>query len=154
MNGIRSYVAELCAITFLTATVNAVAPKNNAAKVCSMLGSILLIVVLVSPLNKLDVSTLSEIEHLYGDEVRIQIYEMSDKYSDLEERFIEERLSSYVLNKANSDIEKNNVKIELRDNLPVSAEVFGADTKSCAAISQVLERDLLIPKENIKKEEK
>ncbi len=154
MNGIRSYVAQLCAITFLIATVNAVAPKNNAAKVCSMLAGILLIAVLVSPFRKLDVSVLSDMENRYGYEAKNQISEMTEKYSSVEKRIIEERLLTYVLNEANVDKDECSIKIELRDNIPVSAVIYTSESKTYAAVSQVLERDLRIPEENIKKEEK
>lgn len=153
MDGIRNYITELAAVTLMVAVINAVAPKNNAAKVCTMLGSILLIMVLISPVRRIDTSEIARMEKHYNSEINLGISRMREKYEGIEENIIEERLSAYVLSRANVQKEDCSIKFEFSENTPISAEITVGDADVFERISYVLETEIGIPRERHKKAE-
>ncbi len=151
MEGVKTWIASLCAVTFIMSVVAAIAPKNSAGKVCSMLGSIILIFVLVSPLKQISSSEIFAIGRVYQSRIDERIQKSQIKCEEIENKIIEEKLSAYVLNKAKLDAGCE-AYIEVEERVPVAASVIINDFSNKEKVSRVLEEDLglSIEKQEIK----
>ncbi len=143
MQGISLWVSGLCAASLVVAVTSAIAPKNSAGRVSVMIASVLVMVALVSPVVDLREVAILDIGRDYESRIEQKIEETTEKTGQLKKDIIEEELSSYVLNKADAETSKVNIKVE--DGVAVSAKVKGRNSDEVKRIRKILEDELLVP---------
>jgi len=152
VQGISSWVSGIAATVLLLAVVSVIAPKNSAGRVCAMLGNILVILALVSPLGRFDAESLFDVGNEYYEKISESVQEAEAKSEEMKNRLIGERLSAYVLDKAGADAGECKVTVNVVGGRAVSAEIFCVDKTLEARVSQVLEKELGVPCKNMEAE--
>ncbi len=147
MEGISSWIAGISAVALMVSVISVIAPKNSAGRVASMLGSILVLVALVSPVFDFEASEIIGVGKAYEESVSERVAEASVRSGEVKNNIIQERLASYVLEEADADENVCKLNIVLDGEIPVSAIVKSSDKTSAERVSKVLEDDLGIPKE-------
>ncbi len=145
MEGIKLWIASLSAVTLIMSVISSLAPKNSAGRVCSMLGSVMLIVVLISPIKKITSSDIFEMSRAYEDEINKSIETSAEKFEEIENEIIGEKLSAYVLNKAKANACEVSVKLD--GDMPVSATVISKSAEEAGRVCAVLEEEFGISPE-------
>lgn len=150
MQGISSWVAGIAAAVLILGAVSVVAPKNSAGRVCFVIGNILVLVALVSPLGQFDSMRLLDVGNEYYREVKESVSNAGLTSEKIKNKIIGENLSAYVLNKASVSEEACRVSMEISDGEVLSAKIISTDRASAKRVSMVLEQDLGIPSESQK----
>ncbi len=140
MQGIGSWIAGICSASLIVAVVSSVAPKNSAGRVCIMMGSVMVIVALLSPIFDISGRSLLDIGSDYRREIEKKIEETEKVKNDI----IESELSSYVLNKAGAKEENCKVYLSVENGAVVSADVVSSDASAKARVREVLEEEFKI----------
>ncbi len=142
---IRSWVSAIAAVTMMMAVVSVLTPKNSAGRAVMLCGSIIMMVVLVSPIKKLDVSALSGYGARFQKEIEFRAEQVSRQNEKLRKDIIEENTRAYILQRAESMGISCDLDIECYDDVPYTAVVSVKNKDVVPAVSMLLERDVGIP---------
>lgn len=149
MEGISSWIAGISAVALMVSVISVTAPKNSAGRVASMLGGILVLVALVSPIFDFETSEILSVGKVYEESVSQRVSEASARTDEVKNGIIQKHLVSYVLKEADADESICKLNIELDGEMPVSASVISSDEEVCKRVLKVLCGELGIPKEKI-----
>ena len=150
MSVIRSYLLSITAASFVLGITSALLPGTQSKKIGSFLGTLVMILVILSPLVTIDADQMARSItkiRLETEELRTGI-ELETK--ELQGNIIKNQSEAYVLDKAKTMEVDITVEITLRENqgvpYPYRVCITGAASEAQRRwISQLIERDLGIP---------
>ncbi len=145
MEFIHSWVSAIAAVTMMMAVVSVLTPKNSAGRAVMFCGSIIMTVVLVSPIKKLDVAALSGYSARFEKEVERRAEQVSRQNEKLRKDIIEENTRAYILQRAESMGISCDLDIECSDDVPYTAVVCVKNKDVVPAVSGLLEMEVGIP---------
>lgn len=145
MEFMRDWVVAIAAVTMIIAVVSAITPKNSAGRAVMLCGSVLMTVVLISPIKKLDVSALSEYSARFEKEVQYRAEQMSAQNEKLRKNIIEENMRAYILQRADAMGIACDVDIECRNDVPHTAVISIKNKEAVPAVSELIEKECGIP---------
>ena len=149
MEGISSWIAALAAVSFIVSIISVIAPKNSAGRVASMLGSILVLVALVSPIFDFEGAKLLGMGKVYEEKISERIETAEEKTADIKNNIIQEKLAAYVLEKAKTDENECKVSVEVSDGAVLSATIECHERGISDRVLTILENELGIAKESV-----
>ncbi len=149
MEGISLWIAGISAVALMVSVISVIAPKNSAGRAASMLGSILVLIALVSPLFDFEASQILGIGRGYEEEISKRIEETEKKTTDVKNDIIKNRLTAYVLEKAKTDESECKLSMEIQDGEIKSATVASRESAVAERVSEVLEGELGIARESV-----
>ena len=149
MEGISSWIAGISAVSFIVSVISVIAPKNSAGRVSSMLGSILVLVALVSPIFDFEGAKILGMGKVYEEEISKRIESAEEKTADIKNDIIQNKLTAYVLEKAKTDENECKVSVEVSDGAVLSATIECYERGITDRVLTVLENELGIAKESV-----
>lgn len=101
MEEIGKYLLSVSACAVLVSFVQNIIMSKPVQKYAGLAGGLLLLVVVVSPLVRLDDSTLTEISNHYETYCQVDTSEQQEQNRQVLESIISERCETYIWDKAN-----------------------------------------------------
>lgn len=151
MSALRTYLLSVAAASLLCGVVLSLLPKGGIRGIVRLLGAMLLIMAVVSPVLKLDTETISvELDniHTYASDIQEKSLEESER---LFSQLIKEQCEAYILDKAGRSVQELDVQIIMGHDgypHPVGVKLCGdLSSEDKRYISAVIEQDLGIPKQ-------
>lgn len=97
---LREWLLGITAAAMLLALTESLAPDGTVKRMVSLAGGLILVIAAVSPITKLDESTLSDLTRKFEAEVDSGSRELEEKNEFLYESIIQENTAAYILDKA------------------------------------------------------
>lgn len=138
-------MSAIAAVTMIMAVVSVLTPKNSAGRAVMLCGSIIMMVVLVSPFKKLDVSALSDYSARFEKEIEHRAEQVRRQNEKLRKNIIEENTRAYILQRAEAMGISCDLNIECCGDVPHTAVVSVKNKDVVPAVSELLEREVGIP---------
>ena len=145
---VSGFVKSVAAVTMIMAAVTVITPKNAAGRAAMLCGSILLTVVLVSPIKSFDISFLSQYDKKIEVEIEGRAENILNKGEELKEGIIEENLRTYILQRANQFGILCDAKVFCLEGVPHSVSVRVKKNEDKERVSRILTEECGIAKEN------
>ncbi len=145
--GVRAYLLSVCAAALFVCVLSSVSPEGIFRRLTSLAGGLLFLIVVLSPMVRLDLQDLAEM--IQWEE---QAFTPQWDVQEQMETFIKGRCREYIVDKAAAlELEVSvSVETQMQDNYPVPAAVtvWGSfDEDQRARLSQIITRDLGIPQD-------
>ena len=146
MELIRSWVLAICAVSVLSATVQALTPKNALHGSVKMICALLLISAMVSPLKKLDISDF----RIAGKKAEYSITDKTERLQleneKIRQEIIEESISAYILNRAKQFGDNITASVRCKDGIPESVVLRAENGKISQKTLEMIEKECGIKK--------
>lgn len=113
MEVIRNWISAICAISLMTAILSAVTPNGTTAGIMRLSCAFLLIIVLISPIRKIDFDYFSDLTIEMDDRVNEKIKSAVEENEKINNDIIENSIREYICKRA--DIKEDEVKVSYRD---------------------------------------
>ena len=148
IEAVREWIQSIVMVTMLLSVGQAMIPEGQIQKIFSFAGGLVLIVVLLQPVLGVEVGTLMEPLEEYEQQVIERKEEMEQTVRAEQKTIIEENLTAYISDKADTLEEGGTVRIRAETaedgTVILSAELVGEPSESLA---EYLEQELGIPRE-------
>lgn len=148
---IRKYLLSVAAASLLTSLLPALLPKGKIQKVESFIGSLVLILTILSPVVKLNASSIRKAMESYQIDLQDTQRGIEKKSRGVLEELISQRCEEYIWDKAAQMGLQLEIEITVGENsdipVPVSASMVGVcSQEDQAVLSKILEEELGIPR--------
>lgn len=148
---IRKYLLSVAAASLLTSLLPALLPKGKIQKVESFIGSLVLILTILSPVVKLNASSIRKAMESYQIDLQDTQRGIEKKSRGVLEELISQRCEEYIWDKAAQMGLQLEIEITVGGNseipVPVSASMVGVcSQEDQAVLSKILEEELGIPR--------
>lgn len=148
---IRKYLLSVAAASLLTSLLPALLPKGKIQKVESFIGSLVLILTILSPVVKLNASSIRKAMESYQIDLQDTQRGIEKKSRGALEELISQRCEEYIWDKAAQMGLQLEIEITVGGNsdipVPVSASMVGVcSQEDQAVLSKILEEELGIPR--------
>lgn len=148
---IRKYLLSVAAASLLTSLLPALLPKGKIQKVESFIGSLVLILTILSPVVKLNASSIRKAMESYQIDLQDTQRGIEKKSRGALEELISQRCEEYIWDKAAQMGLQLEIEITVGENsdipVPVSASMVGVcSQEDQAVLSKILEEELGIPR--------
>jgi stage III sporulation protein AF len=149
MELVRTWIVSVVTVSMLLNLVRLLTPKGSVQKIASFTGGLILLLALLQPLAKAELSKLVTDVGTYSEAVELRQKELvGEKENQLRQR-IEERTAAYISDKAKTLGTEVSAEVKTAPSpegipVPVEAEIAGAYTRELA---EYIEQDLGIPAE-------
>ena len=148
---IRKYLLSVAAASLLTSLLPALLPKGKIQKVESFIGSLVLILTILSPVVKLNASSIRKAMESYQIDLQDTQRGIEKKSRGVLEELISQRCEEYIWDKAAQMGLQLEIEITVGENsdipVPVSASMVGVcSQEDQAVLSKTLEEKLGIPR--------
>lgn len=148
---IRKYLLSVAAASLLTSLLPALLPKGKIQKVESFIGSLVLILTILSPVVKLNASSIRKAMESYQIDLQDTQRGVEKKSRGVLEELISQRCEEYIWDKAAQMGLQLEIEITVGENsdipVPVSASMVGVcSQEDQAVLSKILEEELGIPR--------
>lgn len=148
---IRKYLLSVAAASLLTSFLPALLPKGKIQKVESFIGSLVLILTILSPVVKLNASSIRKAMESYQIDLQDTQRGIEKKSRGVLEELISQRCEEYIWDKAAQMGLQLEIEITVGENsdipVPVSASMVGVcSQEDQAVLSKILEEELGIPR--------
>ena len=149
MELVRTWIVSVVTVSMLLNLVRLLTPKGSVQKIASFTGGLILLLALLQPLAKAELSKLVTDVGTYSEVVELRQKELMEERENQLRRSIEDRTAAYISDKAKTlgTAVSAEVKTVLSSEgipVPVEAEIAGAYTRELA---EYIEQDLGIPAE-------
>lgn len=149
MELVRTWIVSVVTVSMLLNLVRLLTPKGSVQKIASFTGGLILLLALLQPLAKAELSKLVTDIGAYSDTVELRQEELMREKENQLRRRIEEQTAAYISDKAKTLGEEVSVYVKTDSSpegipIPVETEIAGAYTRELA---EYIERDLGIPAE-------
>ena len=148
---IRKYLLSVAAASLLTSLLPALLPKGKIQKVEAFIGSLVLILTILSPVVKLNASSIRKAMESYQIDLQDTQRGIEKKSRGVLEELISQRCEEYIWDKAAQMGLQLEIEITVGGNpdipVPVSASMVGVcSQEDQAVLSKILEEELGIPR--------
>ncbi len=144
---VSGFVHSVATVTMIMAAVSVITPKNAAGRAAMLCGSILLTVVLLSPIKGFDTSALSEYDKKIEVEIDGRAESILQKGEELKEDIIEENLRAYILQRTKQFGIYCDAEVLCLEGMPDSVRVKLKREEDKEKVSQILTEECGIAKE-------
>ena len=155
MQAMRDYLMCVCIGSILLSLLQTLLPEGKYQKVLDFSGSIMLLLIVISPVVNLDASEiLGTVSEYLNQDYKVDLEIVSNNQERIEQVIIDS-CATYILDKAEmigADITVV-VRLDVKDNVPypTGVELSGAyNDQQKQILSNILEQELGIPKEEQK----
>lgn len=148
IEAVRGWITSIVTVTMLLSVIQTMVPDGRIRRISSFGGGLVLMVVLLQPIFRIDVSDLELGGTAYEEEIRTRQEEANQSVRTEWEGIIEREVAAYISDKA--DALGLNLSVEVRaetgdDGLPVlTAELAGCPSE---LLAEYLATELGIPRE-------
>lgn len=153
----RETIREICILSIILGTVCSIAPESPVKTVMAILSSLILMLVIIEPVAKLDISAYAASMAKYHELEKRMSIDGENMSERLNRMVIEEEYSAYIRDKAEEHgIRLEDIKLEMSWNtggywMPVGAELYiSGGGENMPRLGSILERELGISRENQK----
>lgn len=109
----RNWIGGICAAAIIVSVAKAIAPQNPAGRCVQLIGALVLILAVLSPLRSLSVSDIAEYDRRYAPEIEELSHDLQEENEKIQEDIIEEEMSTYISERARDlDIECDAVSVD------------------------------------------
>lgn len=150
MERLRQYMLCIIGAAMLCSIAKTIVSTTKYGELIQLLCSLFLLFCLISPLHQMDFSFFAVDAASYSEAARSAVEEGKNIASEMTLRRIAQELETYILSKAEGMDLAISVDIAIgKDGIPEEILIQGtADPYQRETITQILEKDLGIPKEN------
>jgi len=120
---IRTWILSIVAMSLITAIVVNIVPKGRSRTMTGFVCSLVTIILLVSPIMRIDTTALAQNTRLFDLDVTLPTAELEARQDQLLQSIIQEQTAAYIWDKAQAIGEENLVftveTVPLEDGTPV-----------------------------------
>lgn len=145
---IRTWLTALVAVSILISVVQSMIPAGNLRKIASLTGGLLLLIVMIQPLARLDISHFSFDREDYEEKIEQRSNELETDSRKKMKKLIEKKTAAYISEQADNLGISCSVKVTTqvgKDGIPRPVAV----SLSCAPsekLATYIENELGIPR--------
>ena len=129
----------MCAAAIAVSVIKALVPQNSAGACIGIAGAAVMILAVIAPFKGFEAENITRWRARCGGEVAAMSESLQAENRRLEEDIIQERLSAYILQRAEAVGAKcAAVTVMSKQGIPVSARAEAADTASVEKLRRIV----------------
>ena len=132
IGAVRSWLTSIAAVTLMLTAVQALVPEGTVKKIAGFTGGLLLLAALLQPVLRTDLGRLRLDFSDYRKAIEERAGELDAAGKEELAAIIAGRTAAYISDKADALGLAVTARVEVRDSLPVSAELTGPYSRDLA----------------------